>query len=112
MECDGLIAVAAHHGADGMYFYLFDPTTRDLVEALACNNCASLGGECVTSATGIDLTKSPAFSVCGGDAYGVGGGFGFQRVCLYGGPAGPSDSGPPDASADAATDAASDVSSD
>lgn len=104
MECDGLLAVAWHHGVDAMDFYLFDPTTRELVEALACNNCDGFtpGSWCVTSATGIDLTKSPAFSGCWA------GGFGFQVVCPDGAPAGPSDSGPPDAASNAASDASPD----
>ena len=105
MECDGLIAVAQHHGADSMDFYLFNATTRHLVEALDCNDCISFapGSTCATSATGIDLTQSPAFDGCwGGGVGGVGGGgFGFQVGCPDGGATGPSDSGPPDAPSDA-----------
>jgi len=114
MECDGLIAVAQLHGVDSMDFYLFDPTSRHLVEALDCTDCDSFvpDSTCATSATGIDLTQSPAFSGCWGGGFGVaGGGFGFQAGCPDAAPAGPSDSGPPDASSDAATDAPSDASS-
>lgn len=108
MECDGLLAVAEHQGADEMYFYLFDPKTRALVEALACINCDGFVQDswCVTSATGIDLTKSPNFNGCWGGGLGSGGGgFGFQMVCPDGGPTGPSDSGPLEASSDAPFDA-------
>ena len=110
MECDGLLAVAEHHGADAMDFYLFDPKSRDLVEALACINCDGFLQDswCVTSATGIDLTKSANFNGCWGGGLGSGGGgFGFQLVCPDGGPAGPPDSGAPDASSDAPFDASS-----
>ena len=96
MECDGLLALVERLGVDEMYVYLFDATTRDVVEVLEGVDCIDPGcaNYCLASVTGVDLR--PAFNGCQG--------LGWQVVCGDGAPTVPSDSGPPDAPSDAPFD--------
>lgn len=80
-ECDGLLAVYEQAGIDTQWLYLFDPTTRDLVESLWGVNSS---WTCAGSATGVDLTASPGFQSClGGALGGLQGGppWHFQVAC-------------------------------
>jgi hypothetical protein len=115
-ECGGLLAIAENMGVDTQTLYLFDPSTRTLVETMAG---IVVDLTCTGSATGVDLTKGPAFTApdaaqCFPLVYAPlsGGSWDFQLSCsaACGGACG--DGGMPEASSDASSDAPSDASSD
>jgi hypothetical protein len=98
VACDGLLAIAEGHGADGEDLYLFDPTTGNLVEELSGNDGRLT---CLGSATGTDRTKDLAYQPCGVDLVEpYSSGFGLQVACLD---AGPDGSSVVDARADSST---------
>jgi hypothetical protein len=104
-ECGGLLAIGENWGVDTQALYLFDPSTRTLVETMS----GFVGYlTCTGSATGVDLTKGPAFTAA--DAaqclplppLGVaGGGWDFQQSCSFGCGSACGEGGMPEASSDA-----------
>jgi len=84
-ECGGLLAIYEQVGIDTQSLYLFDPTTRDLVETMWGVNSDWM---CSGSATGVDLTRGLTITaadaaLCLSGFYGppTGGGWGFQEGC-------------------------------
>jgi hypothetical protein len=98
MECGGVLAVLQQDGIDTETLYLFDPTTKDLLEVASGANGLN---DCVSSVSGVPLATSCLFAVGYQPFDTAPGTFGFRDACA-------TDAGiPADANADAPADSAS-----